>query len=848
MLQTPWAMASDRAIPLLGDTQQLNRVDMVFLGDGYTEEELLKYHDDVDSVFRHLFGESPLREYQPYFNVFRVDVVSRESGSDHPPSVFRDTALDTAYDGQGCLTGNGTKIFNAAMEAPAYDAIIVLVNDPQPGGCHPNLSAVAIVSMDRYGDGPSTAAHEFGHAFGLLADEHDVAGTFDPTSPPPEVNVTTATNRNSIKWKAWIDDSTPIPTIADSEPSSARCLSQPVGLYEGAKGFLFGIFRPTCTSKMRNIHHPWREVSTEQLIKRMYYFVRPIESWEPAALFQELSAQVEQRFSLQLLQPLASGPAESPITGPLSVTWTLKALSSGTTTVVLSGTQPAYTMKLSDVPSGDYELSSVVDDATPLVRRRDIPPELNQTLIWTLRVGNHAPAVAPISNQTAMEGQTLAFSVSAKDPDGDLATLGAIDLPPGATFSLRGDVDGDGAFTQADADLLTHAIFDPSGLTLAQREQADLTGDKAISAADLAALGQVLANCERWGYFQWTTSPIQAGRYSLTFMASDGALTDIEPITVAVEPFWGDLNDDSQVTVDELILAVNFALGNTAPSVAQLARLDSNGDGQVTVDEILVAVNNALHGPSGSRVQAAIDRSGDGIISRLELEQWMATLQNHPPVLKRLSSVPPITSGQLCVLYISATDPDKDALTFTSYVPPGARFLPLGDVSMTGGLSAMDASLILQYLNGMRQLSEQQRYLADVTRDGAISQEDANAILQINVGLLPLEAYLFLWSPDVSALGSASVTFRVADGTGGVDSMSVALSIQRLWGDLNDNGLVTVNEIIRATNFALGTVTPSAAELARIDRNSDSQVTVDEVMTAVNNALNGPGPAIVVGL
>jgi hypothetical protein len=51
------------------------------------------------------------------------------------------------------------------------------------------------------------------------------------------------------------------------------------------------------------------------------------------------------------------------------------------------------------------------------------------------------------------------------------------------------------------------------------------------------------------------------------------------------------------VTVDELLTAVNIALG-TSP-VEQCPAFDANGDGAVTVNEILAGVNNALNGCPG---------------------------------------------------------------------------------------------------------------------------------------------------------------------------------------------------------------------------------------------------------
>ncbi len=56
----------------------------------------------------------------------------------------------------------------------------------------------------------------------------------------------------------------------------------------------------------------------------------------------------------------------------------------------------------------------------------------------------------------------------------------------------------------------------------------------------------------------------------------------------------GDCNGDALVTVDEILVMVNIAIG--AEPVQSCVAGDANGDGFITVDEILAAVNNALNG------------------------------------------------------------------------------------------------------------------------------------------------------------------------------------------------------------------------------------------------------------
>src|SRR5262249_38553836 len=67
--------------------------------------------------------------------------------------------------------------------------------------------------------------------------------------------------------------------------------------------------------------------------------------------------------------------------------------------------------------------------------------------------------------------------------------------------------------------------------------------------------------------------------------------TDGSVIVTTVLP--GDCNGDGQVTIDELILGVNIALG-TEP-ISACPAFDTHGDGQGWIDEPIAAVNVALN-------------------------------------------------------------------------------------------------------------------------------------------------------------------------------------------------------------------------------------------------------------
>ncbi len=73
---------------------------------------------------------------------------------------------------------------------------------------------------------------------------------------------------------------------------------------------------------------------------------------------------------------------------------------------------------------------------------------------------------------------------------------------------------------------------------------------------------------------------------------SNVACTGTFAVTVA--SCMGDCVGDGLVTVDELVMMVNIALGNMDVSECDVG--DGNEDGQITVDEIVTAVNHALNG------------------------------------------------------------------------------------------------------------------------------------------------------------------------------------------------------------------------------------------------------------
>jgi hypothetical protein len=357
------AVAAEPVETIVNNGDPANRVDVVILGDGYTAAEMPKYRSDIDQFVQLTFEQEPLREYRRFFNVHRIDVASAESGADHPETgTSRNTAFDSAYNCAGiqrliCAnTGKVANVAHASLALAQIDLIILIVNDPVYGG---SGGSIAIAST--HTAAVELVLHESGHTFGLLADEY----TSQPppcsnTTEPSQANVTRETSRGAVKWNAWIDASTPLPTFS-TQPGL-------VGIYEGARYCPTGLYRPTFNSKMRSLGLPFEQVNGEQLVRRVYNTVSPVDSFAPAAPTIQLTTGQAQNFSV-------TTPA--PLTHSLSVSWTIDGQPAGTST--------SLTFAAGQNLVGSHTIEATVRDETTFVRS-DPEQLLTERVTWQVNV------------------------------------------------------------------------------------------------------------------------------------------------------------------------------------------------------------------------------------------------------------------------------------------------------------------------------------------------------------------------------------------------------------------------------------------------------------------------------
>jgi len=250
-----------------------NRIDLVFVGDGYRIEDLSNYAIHVNNAVNAFFAIEPLQSYLPLFNVHRVDVISNESGVDNDPSngIEKDTAMDMGFwcsNIERLLCVNTSLAWGFANNVPSTDAILAVANSSMYGGAGYSWAEIGTFA------GANSAAtdiaiHEMGHSLGNLADEYHYGdGTVYSGGEPDARNASIYTAAqmaaSGTKWAAWLGEN-------DSQWDGL------VDTYEGAVYSQYGVYRPTNNSMMRSLNRPFNQPSAEGLIIEMYNIVQPLD-------------------------------------------------------------------------------------------------------------------------------------------------------------------------------------------------------------------------------------------------------------------------------------------------------------------------------------------------------------------------------------------------------------------------------------------------------------------------------------------------------------------------------------------------------------------------------------------
>ncbi|MCU0541239.1 MAG: M64 family metallopeptidase [Oscillatoriaceae cyanobacterium Prado104] len=283
---------SSKFTTLVQNGKPENRLDIVFIGDGYTQAEQDKFRGDVQKAIQAFRETEPMKTYDRHFNFHRVDVISPESGTDNLfaiPPVIRRTALHTFYSPIGLIDPPNRRLVGpdpwvrqvVNMSGVPWDEIIVLVNAP----CLDSIAGATLATMQiayistQSKNFSDVVIHEAGHSIANLMDEYDaglpdIHWPQDWVLPPvlPWVNVDT--DPLHPKWEVWLTPGVSLPTPTDAASGA-------VGAFEGAAYTKSGVYRPQANCCMRNNGQPFCVVCTEAWIASIYRRSRLADGFLP---------------------------------------------------------------------------------------------------------------------------------------------------------------------------------------------------------------------------------------------------------------------------------------------------------------------------------------------------------------------------------------------------------------------------------------------------------------------------------------------------------------------------------------------------------------------------------------
>ncbi len=270
---------------IFGTAPRNGAFNVVLLAEGFTAVQQNDFNNACTAFLDDFQATPPFDELSTAINVFRVNVTSTDSGADDPAAAGGTgatvrTYFDASFGGANirrllvCNTTTALQV--AAAQVPEFAVVLVVVNSTIYGGSGGTVGTYSLAE-----NATEIAIHEMGHtAFGL-ADEYayyaggnETGHDHHPPGEPSEPNVTTNTDRNTLKWQWAVASTTAIPTMTNPDCTQVDSRPSPVpvgtaGLFEGAHYYHCGAYRPEYDCKMRALGVPFCRVCRQVIWNRI---------------------------------------------------------------------------------------------------------------------------------------------------------------------------------------------------------------------------------------------------------------------------------------------------------------------------------------------------------------------------------------------------------------------------------------------------------------------------------------------------------------------------------------------------------------------------------------------------
>ncbi|MDF1544856.1 MAG: Ig-like domain-containing protein [bacterium] len=497
------------------------------------------------------------------------------------------------------------------------------------------------------------------------------------------------------------------------------------------------------------------------------------------------------------------------------------------------------------VQAGTYDISFYATDGSAT--------DSESVTITVNEAGNQNPVLSAIGARSVLEGSNLSFAISSVDPDSTIPTLATSTLPGGAAFVDNGD--GSGSFdwtpnfTQSgtydvtfyandglatDSEIVTITVNEagnqipvlasigPKNTTEGTLLSFPVTAtdadgvDPSLNTTSLPSGASFVDNGDGTGQFNWTPNFTQSGTYNVAFIATDGAVSDSEVVSITINeagnqpPVLAAIGPKNSIEGALLAFSVTATDADgfdpamlTSPLPTGASFVD-NGDGSGDFNWTPSFVQGGVYNITFYASDGASQDSETVVITINEAG-------NQPPVLAAIGAQ---TTSEGASLAVGATATDVDGTIpslSTSVLPTGASFVDNGDGSgnfdwtpnftqsgtynvtfyADDGLATDSEIVTISVSEGGNQAPILSSIGAQTTTEGnllslnlTVVDPDAT-IPNMTASSLPAGASFvnngdgtadFDWTPDFTQAGTYNVTFFASDGILS-DSEVVAITV-----------------------------------------------------------------------
>ncbi|MEV4396274.1 M64 family metallopeptidase [Nonomuraea sp. NPDC049607] len=345
------------------------RFNLIVMGDGYTEAEQAKFRADVDRHLNVMWSIEPFKTYRDYINVYRIDIVSGESGVSCDPGLDaprRTTPLSMGFWG-GCNPGSVQRLIT--MDNSAATRFANLVTGTTSG----NRQILALANSGTYGGAGGSYAtasgsnsmsalispHELGHSLGGLQDEYDyyqrgVPGGTYGGSEPSSAHHSLLTEQQMLdqrrKWWRWLGE--------DSESGG------PIARFEGGMYYTSGVWRPSRHSMMKTLGYYFDQVSREVMTQRITAKTMLIQDSAPTSA----PVGADRVLWIEPMRPAGHS---------LTTTWAVDGKN-------LPGDADVLDLRTLGLAPGTHTVTATVADPTEFVRDPAVRAAMTRTRTWTV--------------------------------------------------------------------------------------------------------------------------------------------------------------------------------------------------------------------------------------------------------------------------------------------------------------------------------------------------------------------------------------------------------------------------------------------------------------------------------